>query len=261
MSKAKLTTGVNSFDNEVPIYKVLFQDKTTLLLKSVIEKLSIDRFENVNFRLPGILLSDGEGKELLAKAFANSICFKFEHVQSRHLMAGGSCGSLYKNIDQETVYYISAAEELTAYSISMLFKLLTEGYSKVRIYGGNYETVTAENKLFIFSTDHEEQICPDLYKAIDYHCVLNSYTTEQMEIIVEQRLKWCGVGFEEQIPAIIVRNGEGSMSKCIRLLSICFLVMRGDGRTKMIMGDVEKGIGLNSQQGVPAPQIDKEISF
>jgi len=249
MRKSKIVTDINSFDEEVPIYKVLFQDLTTSLIKHIIEKAYVD------FKLPSILLAGKEGKGLIAKAFSNSLCSKFEHIQSRYLSMGGDCGTLYNNIDQETVYYISACDELSGHSLSMIFKLLTQGYVKVRSYGRDHETVMADNKLFVFSTDHTEQICPDLYKAIDYHCFLNSYSIEQMEIILEQRLKWCGVGFEEQIPAIIALNGK-TMAGCIRLLSICFLVMRGEGRTKMLITDTEKGIALNSQQGVPPPTED-----
>jgi len=66
-----------------------------------------------------------------------------------------------------------------------------------------------------------------------------------MELIVEQRLRWCGIDYVKEVPAIIVRNGEGSMSKCIRLLSVSFLIIRGDGRRKMTVKDVELGIVLN----------------
>ena len=51
-------------------------------------------------------------------------------------------------------------------------------------------------------------------------------------------------------------------SKVNRLLSMCFLVMRGDSRTKMTVKDVEIGIGLNQQEPrlVPPP-IPDDIPF
>ncbi len=70
----------------------------------------------------------------------------------------------------------------------------------------------------------------------------------EMEIIVEQRLKWCGLSFTKEVPAIIVRNGEGSIANCIRLLSMCYLVMRGNDRTKMLIKDVEIGIALSHHE-------------
>ena len=56
-----------------------------------------------------------------------------------------------------------------------------------------------------------------------------------MELIVEQRLKWCGVDYDKEVPAIIVHNSQGSISNCVRLLSVCFLVMRGDCRNMMVV--------------------------
>ncbi len=261
MSKAKHITDINSFDKQTSIYKILFQDKTTSLLKHVIDKLSVDRFEGVNYKLPSILISGKEGKQLIAKALSTSLCSRFEHIQGRHLSMGASCGSLFKNVEDETVYHIDAAEELTGSSISMLYKLLVYGSARVRTYRpGNYETVSADNKLFVFSTDDTKLLCPDLFKSIDYHCFLQSYSTEQREILVEQRLRWANIKFVEEIPAIIALNGK-TMAECFRLLAICFLVMRGDGRTKMILEDVEKAIGLNSSQGLISPPVDSEIPF
>ncbi len=263
MNKTKRITEISSFDEEVPIYKNMFQARTTSLLKHVIEKISVDRNDNMNSKLPSILLSGkGEGKSLLAKSFSTSLCSRFEHIQSRHISAGGGCGSLFQNVDSETVYYISACEELTASSISMIFKLLTQGFVRVRSYrGAEFETVSANNKLLIFSTDEPSQLCPDLYKAIDYHCYLQEYSSEQMEIILEQRLRWSGVDHVKEVPAIVAHNGGGTISGCIRLLSLCYLIMRSDGRTKMILEDIEKAIGLNSQQVLGGPPIPDDIAF
>ena len=148
-------------------------------------------------------------------------------------------------------------------SITLLYKFLTQCSVQVRNYiPDEYKTVSAVNKLFVFGTNDPKKICPDLYKEIDYHCYLQGYSAEQIEIIIEQRLKWCGIDYQKEIPAIIVHNGRGSISNCIRLLSICFLIMRGDGRTNMILEDVQKGIGLNaSQVGILPPPVPDEIPF
>ena len=162
---------INSFDEEIPIYKILFQDRATALLKYIIDKISIDRYENVNFRLPSILINGKEGKQLIARAFSNSLCNRFEHIQGKHLAMGGCSGSLYKNVDCETIYYISSADKLAPSSISMLFKLLSQGSVKIRNHiSGEDITVLADNKLFIFGVNNSKKLCTDLYKAINYHC-------------------------------------------------------------------------------------------
>jgi len=255
---------ITTFDEEISIYKILFQDRTTALFKYIVERISIDRYETVNFRLPSILIAGKEGKQLLTRALSHSMCNSFEQVQGKHLNMGGYSGSLYRNSDSETVYYISSASELNSSAITMFHKFLTQGYFKFRNHmSGEDMTTSADNKLFIFSVNDSKKLCSDLYKAIDYHCYLKNYNTREMEIIVEQRLRWCGIDFDKEIPAIIVHNGKGSISNCIRLLSVCYLVMRGDSRTKMTIKDSEIGIALNcSQEGpIPPPFPDNDIPF
>ena len=257
------TSEISSFEGQVSIYKILFQDRATSLLKYVIDKTSIDRIENKNFKLPSILIAGKEGKTLIGKAFSTSLCSSFEHIQGKHLSMGGYSGSLYKNSDSETVYYISSADELTAYSISLFHQFFSQGFIKFQNHiSGEETTISAKNKLFIFSVDDSKKLCPDLNKAIDYHCCLKNYNETEMEIIIEMRLKWSGIDYDKEVPAIIVHNGGGSISNCIRLLSVCYLIMRGNCRNIMTVKDIEKGIGLNNPGGlIPAPPINDTIPF
>lgn len=258
------TSEISCFDSEASIYKVLFQDRTTALLKYIIDKISIDRFENKNFKLPSIMLAGKEGKQLIARAFTTSLCANFEVIQGKNLGMGGYCGSLYESSDKETVYYVSSADKLSPYSISLFIQYLRQGFVIYKSHmSGDDKTISVNNKLFIFSAYDSEKLCPDLYKAIDYHCCLRNYNDSEMELIIKMRLKWSQVDFDKEIPAIIVRNSQGCISNCIRLLSVCFLVMRGDYRSRMTVKDVEIGIGLNKAQGgiVPALPVGDDVPF
>ena len=59
-----IISDINTFDKEVSIYKILFQDRATALLKYVIDKISIDKLEKVNSKLSSILIAEREGKQL-----------------------------------------------------------------------------------------------------------------------------------------------------------------------------------------------------
>jgi hypothetical protein len=259
-----ITRDINTFDEAASIYKILFQDRTTALLKYIIDKIAIDRYESKGNRLPAIMVAGKYGgKQLISRAFSNSMCAKFEHIYGRHLGLGGCCGSLYQDVHEETVYYISSADKLNAYSITLLHKFLMYGFIQFKNPITKEEvTVSANNKLFVLSVNDPKKLCPDLYKAINYHCYLKNYSTMEMEILVEQRLKWCSVDYEKQIPAIIARNGEGSIKNCIRLLSLCCMVIRSNNTSKMTIKDVEKGIGLSrSRERIGPPSIPGDISY
>ena len=189
-----IVSDINSFDEEASIYKILFQDKATTLLKHIIDKITIDRYEQVNFKLPSILIAGKEGKQLIAQAFSNSMCSDFEVIGGEGLGIGGSSGSLLENSDSETIYYINQADKLTRYSISQFYKFLTCGTVQFQNhFGGEDLTVTSDNKLFVFGVSNSQKLSHDLFKAIDYHCYLNDYEERETEILIEQRLRWCSL--------------------------------------------------------------------
>ena len=257
-----IASNINTFDKEVSIFKVLFQDKTTSLLKYLADKIVADRYEQRDYKLPSIVLYGVESKQLISQAFSNSLCYDFEHLQGKHLGLGGSFGSLLEDSEQETSYYISQADKLSAYSISQFHKFLTLGYIRFRDHIRHRDlTVSAINKLFIFGVNDLQELDADLSKAIDYHCYLRHYTESEMSILIEQRLRWCNIKYTKEVPAVIARNGAGSMKSCIRLLSLANLVTRGDGRSKITIKDVEIGIGLNKQVGISPPPLPDDIPF
>ena len=145
----------------------------------------------------------------------------------------------------------------------MFHQYISQGYIKfINNISRESNTVSAENKLFVFSVDDPKKLCKDLYKAIDYHCYLQDYNNGQIELLIPQRLKWCGCDYVKEVPAIIVHNGQGSISNCIRLLSVCYLIMRGNSRTKMVVKDVEIGIGLNQpQEKLVSSPVEDDIPF
>jgi hypothetical protein len=265
--KDKIITDINSFDEEVSIYKILFQDRTTSTMKYLIDKLSLDRYENRNFNLPSIMIAGKEGKQLIARAFANSLCCNFEHIIGSHLGRGGSCQSLYENnenVDEDTIYYISSADKLTTNSITQFHNFLQYHYVKFRNpISEKEQTVRSNNKLFIFGVDDYKKLSKDIYKSIEHHCYLTDIRLDNLYTLIEQRLRWCGVEYEQEVPTIIAVKGKGSISKCIRLLSACYLVMRGSGRSKITVKDLEIGLGLSKEelQIDPADMVDDELLF
>ena len=247
--KEQHISDINCFDNESSIYQILFQDRTISMLKYIIEKISLDEYECVNFRLPSVMLIGGEGKQLIARAFSTSLCYNFEHIQGQYLGTGGYSGSLYQDVHEMTVYYISSGEKLSNYSMTLLHNSLRYDFMKFKTSASQEDVIiTAYNKLFVLGVNDSKEISQDLCKATDYHCHLNNYTTENQELLIEQRLRWSHMKFEKQVPAIIVKNGEGSIGRCIRLLSASYLVMRGNNREKITIKDVEIGIALNRQE-------------
>jgi hypothetical protein len=53
---------------------------------------------------------------------------------------------------------------------------------------------------------------------------------------------------------LIVEHSKGSISNCINLLKTCYVIMRADGRSEMLITDIQKGLVLFIRQ-----EKDKQI--
>jgi hypothetical protein len=240
---------INSFNDEVSIYKVLFQDRTTTLLKKIVEQISNDRFDGNRAKYPSILLIGNSSKKLLAEALCNTICFNYEEIQGDLLGQGGQTNTLYENAPRETLFHISLADKLSNYSISSLFRFLRQGYVLCRNpFTRESEMVHTMGKMFVFSAKTVENMNADLRKIIDHHCYLSDYNDEQLRVIVSQRLHWCNIEYNEQVPVVIVEHSQGSISNCINLLKTIYCIIRAGCKSKIEVDDVEMGLKLFLRQ-------------
>ena len=85
------------------------------------------------------------------------------------------------------------------------------------------------------------KVADPIVDAVDYIIEIEPYT-QQLELIVLQRLKYCGVEYEkEEVLSQIVRGGDGQLKNIIKFLKLCITVMKSDGRDdRLMLKDVEK---------------------
>ena len=244
----QIVSDINTFDDEVSIYKILFQDKTTTLLKHIIEQISADKYNNRVEEYPSLLLTGDTSKRLISIALSNSLCFDYEEVLGELISMGANCSSLFETVFTDTIYYVSRADKLTEYSISQFYQLLTHGYLRIsNPITRKKEVVLVDNKMFIFSAKNKNRVNPNLLKVISYQCFLQDCNSDsKLLLIVEQRLKWCSINFSKIVPELIVKNSNGSISDCIRLLRICLMIVKGELRNKITADDVMTGTVLLS---------------
>jgi hypothetical protein len=247
-NKTQHSSDIDIFDSEVSIYKILYQDKTTTLLKHIIEQISADKYNNRVEKYPSLLLVGDTSKRLISIALSNSLCFAYEEVLGELISMGANCSSLFETVFTDTIYYVSRADKLTEYFISQFYQLLTHGYLRTsNPITRKREVVLLDNKMFIFSTKNINRVNPNLLKVISYQCFLQDCNSDsKLLLIVEQRLKWCSVNFSKIVPELIVKNSNGSISDCIRLLRICLMIVKGEWRSKITADDVMTGTVLLS---------------
>ena len=165
---------------------------------------------------------------------------------------GAICGSLFETVYADTIYYINRADELSEYSVSQFYQLLTHGYLRIsNSITRRREVVLIDNKMFIFSAKNKNKVNPNLLKVLSYQCFLQDCSEDKkLLLIAEQRLKWCSINYSEIVPELIVKNSNSSISDCIKLLRICLMIVKGEWRSKITADDVMRGtVLLNGGEG------------
>ena len=99
----------------------------------------------------------------------------------------------------------------------------------------------------VVMTAREEKKIPKYFQeSIDHIVKLEEYSKEQLELIVLQRLKYCGIGYEEEkVLWLIVEYGHKNLRKVIRLFKSSITVMMSENRSVLTVGDVKKVMGYS----------------
>lgn len=238
---------LNEFESHISLYRILGQPKAVCLLTTVIECIQVNIYDQIQGRLPVILIEGelGTGKKLISKAFSNSMCADYEYVLARHASNGGGTGTLWLNSDKFTVYYIFPAEKLLGYSISNLYEILDKGFVTFKNpISREKEVVTRRNKIIIFGSINSQHIDPSLYDLIDYRVKLREYCEMDVSRIIQQRLEFMRIGYEGNIVSELSRCSRDFAQKAIELLKISIAFMRSDHRFRLTESDIQNALKL-----------------
>jgi len=83
--------------------------------------------------------------------------------------------------------------------------------------------------------------------VVDYVVRIEPYSHAQKILIVLQRLKYAGIGYEsEDVLDSVAQNGFGNVNGLIHFLRICTAVMMSDSRNELLVTDVQKATRMNS---------------
>ena len=126
------------------------------------------------------------------------------------------------------------------------YNYLKEGPDKFEVSG-----------IVVLTSKNSKKIPAPVLDAVDHIVELEDYTTDQLELIILQRLKYAHIDYQnEYVLKNIVRHGRNDLEKCIRFMRCCVAVMQSQGRQKLMPDDVIKGARLKR-----LPELDPDIPF
>lgn len=143
-------------------------------------------------------------------------------------------------------YLISNIDTLYTSVQKTLYEIITKG----EYDGYDYQRRTKEI-VFVYCpvimTASDISKIPGYFKEnIDHIVSLEEYTDQQLELVVLQRLKYCGIDYdEEKVLSLIVAYGHKDLHKIVRLLKSSITVMMSENRTTLTVKDVKKVMGYS----------------
>ena len=241
MSKTQkqTTTELDSFDEEISLWQLLPTGKGhgLSLLKTIVDSI-LNTNKN---KLPSILITGSEGKRTHARAFVRALGIDdIKEIHGSLLQPVSGVMQYFCSIDDTAhiVTDINQIHSLVRLSICQiikdhrfyLFDYMKEGINSFEVPG-----------LLVLTEKDINKVADPIVDAVDYIIEIEPYT-QQLELIVLQRLKYCGVEYEkEEVLSQIVRGGDGQLKNIIKFLKLCITVMKSDGRDdRLMLKDVEK---------------------
>ncbi len=143
-------------------------------------------------------------------------------------------------------YLISNIETLYPSVLKTIFEIITKGeYSGYDYQRRTKEIVCVYCPVVLTAPDISK--IPGYFKEnIDHIVSLEEYTDQQLELVVLQRLKYCGIDYdEEKVLSLIVKYGLKDLHKIIRLLKSSITVMMSENRTTLTVTDIKKVMGYS----------------
>jgi len=240
---------IDDFDEHVHLWNLLSpgtKGKAIVLLRNIVDAFQSDNFAERSNTYPAVLIVGKEGTRCHAKSLINSFAFEttrecrgsyFDHgVNSKHFFYASTC---------ETAHLLTNIDEIGNNVESVLWRYLKFRHCAYWDIGMRECDHIYVHGLIVLTASDITKVKKPIVDAVDYVVQLEAYTSEQLRLILHQRLsvsqtKYAG----EPLLAYLVDNSDGTVRDCIDLLKTAHLLMRSQGRMEMLLSDVEKAVKI-----------------
>lgn len=241
--------------NDVSLYQLIPSGKGFGL---ALLKTYVDAVHN-GAKINSLLISGKEGLQTHASAFLRALAIDnynqtdASFIQTPYDLYIFLCGQQYEG------YVISSVERLMPSVRSHLCEILTKKVFRPYNYMEQKHDTHEVQGIIIMTTKNIKIVPEPIVHAIQHICEIETFTPEQLELVILQRLKYAKLDYEdESILKDIVRYGESNLNKCIRFLECCISVIQADCRNKLLNRDIIKVARFTR---IPNNDDDSDIPF
>lgn len=231
------------FDQHISLFNCIPAGKgnSLILLRKIVDGIQNSHFD----RNPSILVV-GEAAPLFATATANTLCsIDIRTIEAKYLYGVQNQIEFFSDSLFNTIHIINNFEKAN-FAEPVIWQFLKNGVYKFGSYLSRPEIYIHVNGIIILTASDIKSISQPIIDAVGFKVEIESYTQAQLELVVHQRLKFCGIDYcgDEQVLKTIVEYGCGQLKYIIEFLKICILLAQTDGNNKLTLKIVERACKL-----------------
>ncbi len=242
-NSSNIILDLDSFDDHVSLYNIVLKNEHLQLLKSITESLQNNEFDRIYDKSPTILLVGQEGKKTVARALSNTLNYSYEEILLINFEGSVQLKSFVHPNLKESVSVFLDFQNASKFIINDVYKILVKREFEFDHPLETETQIIVINGIIVFCCDNKNLIKKTILDNIDFVIQLNPYSQDQVRKIVMQRLKFCNVGFSDEVVNLIC-NSCSNVRDAIRILKYGFCFMRSDCRFELNKDDVNKAIGV-----------------
>lgn len=202
------------------------QGNSLVLLRKIVNGIQSGSFT----RNPSIVIV-GENSRELGIATANTLCSPdIREIESKYFNITKNIMDFFSDSTFETVHIITNNGTI-GINESVLWSFLKKREYKFSRIDGSWEIIYPHGTIIICA-EEIKLVPPSLVRVVDFKVNIESYTQDQLELIVHQRLRFCGIDYndDEEVLKNIIEYSQGEVWRIIDLIKICILLVQNEGR-------------------------------
>ncbi|MBI9060249.1 MAG: hypothetical protein JEZ01_20955 [Labilibaculum sp.] len=227
------------FDEYVSLFNIVpaGNNDSLVLLRKIVDGIQSDVFD----RNPCVLIV-GEGSKDFAISLANSLCSDdIREFEAKYLNTTQSQMEFLGDSLYDTIHILNNINS-AGMSESMIWSVIKNRKCRFNNYRGDPEIYYHINGQIILTAEKIESVPVPILAASDFKVLIEPYTQNQLELLVHQRLWFCGIdyGKDEEVLKTIVEYGKGELQRILNLIKICILLAQTEGESELSVEMVKR---------------------
>jgi hypothetical protein len=236
---------LDEFDETISLWQLMPSGtgKAGKFLKFIVDSV-LNNDPSLRTKPVSLLITGYQAKRSHGRCFLRALGIEeIQEIPSNLLQTTTAVRNFFDRPGLGKGYLISNAQMLSNAVQINLLNILTKGEFYLNTDTlKNTETFAVPSSLVLTAPDKKSvPIC--LAQKVEYSIEIEPYTDTQLELIVLQRLKYCGVDYQdEELLKYIVIAGMKNLYCTITLIKLAITIMLSDCRTTLMMSDVKRAL-------------------